>query len=66
MITQTRRTYTLESKIEAVRLLQTSDKSAAQIKRELGIGDGCLARRTMSNSSTNGSEPLLKTPWPPN
>ena len=43
-MTKTRRTYTREFKIEAVRLLKTSGKSAAQIERELGIGGGCLAR----------------------
>jgi len=44
MMTKTRRTYTREFKIEAVRLLKTSGKSATQLERELGIGDGCLAR----------------------
>ena len=43
-MTKTRRTYTREFKIEAVRLLKTSGKSATQLERELGIGDGCLAR----------------------
>lgn len=40
----TRRTYTAEYKRQAVRLLETSGKSAAQIERELGIGAGCLSR----------------------
>jgi transposase len=44
MMTKTRRTYTREFRLEAVRLWQTSDKSAAQIERELGIGGGCLYR----------------------
>ena len=43
-MTKTRRTYTREFKLEAVRLRQTSGKSAAQIERELGIGGGCLSR----------------------
>ena len=43
-MTKTRRTYTREFKIEAVRLLETSGKSAAQLERELGIGDGCMSR----------------------
>jgi transposase len=34
---KTRRTYTAEFKREAVRLLETSGKSAAQIERDLGI-----------------------------
>jgi transposase len=44
MMTKTRRTYTREFKLEAVRLWQTSGKSAAQIEHELGIGSGCLYR----------------------
>jgi len=43
-MTKIRRTYTREFKIEAVRLLETSGKNAAQLERELGIGDGCLGR----------------------
>jgi transposase len=43
-MTKTRRTYIREFKLEAVRLWQTSGKSAAQIERELGIGGGCLYR----------------------
>jgi transposase len=43
-MTKTRRTYTREFKLEAVRLWQTSGKSAAQIERDLGIGGGCLYR----------------------
>jgi transposase len=44
MMTKTRRTYTRDFKLEAIRLQETSGKSAAQIERELGIGSGCLAR----------------------
>jgi transposase len=39
-----RKMYSAEFKLEAVRLLKTSGKSAAQIERELDIGDGCLLR----------------------
>ena len=39
-----RKTYSAEFKLEAVRLMKTSGKSAAQIERELDIGDGCLLR----------------------
>ena len=39
-----RRTYSREFKLEAVRLLETTDKSAAEIERELGIGAGGLSR----------------------
>jgi transposase len=43
-MTKTRRTYTREFKLEAVRLWQTSGKGATQIERDLGIGGGCLYR----------------------
>ena len=39
-----RRTYSREFKHDALRLWQTSDKSGAEIERELGIGHGCLSR----------------------
>jgi transposase len=39
-----RRTYSREFKLDALRLWQTTDKSGAEIERELGIGDGCLSR----------------------
>ena len=39
-----RRVYTPEFRREAVRLLETSGKSSAQISRDLGIGSGCLIR----------------------
>jgi transposase len=39
-----RKTYTTEFKMEAVRLYETSGKSASQIERELGIGAGNLWR----------------------
>jgi transposase len=41
---KTRRQYTREFKLEALRLLETSGKSAAQIERDLGIGSGNLYR----------------------
>ena len=39
-----RRAYTAEFKREAIRLLETSGKSAAQVEHDLGIGAGCLSR----------------------
>ena len=39
-----RRTYSREFKLEALRLLETSGKSAAEIERDLGIGKSCLTR----------------------
>ena len=41
---KTRRQYTREFKVEALRLLETSGKSAAEIERDLGIGSGNLYR----------------------
>ena len=41
-MSERRRTYSAEFKLEALRLLETSGKTATQIERELGIGDGCL------------------------
>jgi transposase-like protein len=43
MMIKQRKTYSAEFKIEALRLLETSGKSAAEIERELGIGSGCLS-----------------------
>ncbi len=43
-MTEVRRQYTREFRLEAVRLLETSGKSASRIEQELGIGRGCLAR----------------------
>ena len=41
---KTRRTYTSEFKLEAIRLSETSGKSDAQIEQDLGISSGCLSR----------------------
>ena len=38
------RSYTKEFKLEALELLQTSGKSAAQIERDLGITSGLLLK----------------------
>ena len=61
----TRRRYTREFKIEAVRLLETSGKSASQIERELGIGKGNLwrwKRKFGSDSEQATSGPDGRTP----
>jgi transposase len=42
MMTQNRRTYTREFKLEAVRLAETSGKSMRQLEQEMGIGEGCI------------------------
>jgi len=44
MMKKIRKNHTREFKLEAVRLLETSGKSASQIERDLGIGSGCLGR----------------------
>jgi transposase-like protein len=48
-MTKFRRTYTREFKLEAVRLWQTSGRSAAQIERDLGIGGGCYSLRVATH-----------------
>jgi transposase len=52
---KTRRTYSREFKVEAVRLLETSGKSASQVERDLGIGKGNLWRwkRELAADSEN-------------
>lgn len=39
-----RKAYSREFKLEAIRLLETSGKGAAEIERDLGVGAGCLCR----------------------
>ena len=41
---ETRRKYSREFKIEAVRLLENSSKSGREIEEDLGIGKGVLYR----------------------
>jgi transposase len=43
-MTEVRRQYTREFRLEAVRLLETSGKRVSQLERELGIGRGNLSR----------------------
>jgi transposase len=43
-MTTPRKQYTREFKMEAVRLLETSDRSISAVERELGIGRGNLGR----------------------
>jgi transposase len=43
-MTNTKRTYSREFKLEALGLVETSGKSVRQIERHLGIGKGCLYR----------------------
>ena len=43
-MTQSKKTYSSEFKLEALRLLETTGKSAATLERELGIGQGNLSR----------------------
>ena len=43
-MSKTKRHYTRDFKLETVRLLETSGKSASQLELELGIGKGNLSR----------------------
>lgn len=43
-MSETRRKYTKEFKVEAVRLFETSSKSGREIEQDLGIGRGVLYR----------------------
>jgi transposase len=43
-MTKTRRNYTEEFEIEAVRLYERSAKTQEDVEEELGIGSGCLSR----------------------
>jgi transposase len=47
---KSRRTYSREFKLEALRLPKTSGKSAAEIERDLGIGKSCLSRWKQKSS----------------
>ena len=53
---QTRRRYTREFKIEAVRLLETSGKSASQIERELGNQDAVASYSLVLKNNYPDSE----------
>ena len=43
-MTEFKKQYTREFKLEAVRLLEISGRNASQLERELDIGKGCLSR----------------------
>ena len=43
-MSKSRRVYERTFKLEALRLLESTGLSAAQIERDLNIGDGCLLR----------------------
>jgi transposase len=51
---RTRRTYSREFKLEALRLLETSGKTAAEIERDLGIGKSCLYRWAQKSHMEGG------------
>ena len=43
-MTEFRKQYTREFKLDAVGLLETSGRNVSQLERELGIGKGCVRR----------------------
>ena len=57
MTNKIRRQYTREFRLEALRLVESSGKSASQTERDLGIGSGNLYRwkRQLAN---NGQDPF--------
>ena len=57
------RTYSKEFKLEALELLRTSGKSAAQIERDLGITTGLLLkwRDRYQVKAANGAETLASS-----
>ena len=57
---QTRRSYTTEFKIEAVRLFEAGGRSSAEVARSLGIDDGLL-RNWRRQYGRNGGVVDLKT-----
>jgi transposase len=56
------RSYTQEFKLEALRLLESSEKSAGQLERELGITRGMLLKwrdRYQAQANPNGEVSLV-------
>ena len=57
------RTYTKEFKLEALELLKTSEKSAGQIERELGITPGLLVKwRDRYQAAQKGTQEVKLEP----
>ncbi len=54
-MTEKRKKYTREFKIEAVRLLETSGKNGREIEDDLGIGRGQVFRWRSQLAEENGS-----------
>lgn len=52
---ETRRKYTKEFKIDAVRLLEQGIKSGSEIERDLGIGKGQIYRWRAQLNATDGT-----------
>lgn len=62
-MSEERRKYTKEFKIEAVRLFETSSKSGREIERDLGIGRGVLYRWKRELQDENLAS--ISWPWQP-
>ena len=58
----TRRNYTREFKVEAVRLLNTSGKSGHEIEQDLGIGTGVVYRWRKQLEQEEGGSGLRAFP----
>jgi len=50
---ETRRKYSREFKLDAIGLLETSEKTCREIEDDLGIGRGCLYRWKKEMSKKN-------------
>ena len=71
-MTQQRKTYTREFKLEAIQLAETSGKPVTQIERELGLGKSQIYRwkRQLEMQMTRATfdtwlKPTTLLPWAP-
>ncbi len=56
-----KRKYTPEFRAEAVRLVKTSDKAAAQVAKDLGVPEGTLYQWIAQGEKDTGEAPLTES-----
>ena len=63
MTKRNRRDYTDEFKLEAIRLVEETDKTMAQVSRDLGIGNNLIGRwkRNLLTESSKQDELTTRT-----